>query len=69
MCRSDNLKSFQAVVIDCGINAIKDPSHPKGQRLVGDVDYANVKQVSFMTITSDEWNLELCLSTLRVTVH
>ncbi|XP_003745521.1 C-1-tetrahydrofolate synthase, cytoplasmic [Galendromus occidentalis] len=35
-----------AVVIDCGINAIKDPSHPKGQRLVGDVDYANVKEVA-----------------------
>ena len=28
-----------AVVIDVGINRIEDPSHPKGYRLVGDVDY------------------------------
>ncbi len=28
-----------AVVIDVGINRIDDPSHPKGYRLVGDVDY------------------------------
>jgi methylenetetrahydrofolate dehydrogenase (NADP+)/methenyltetrahydrofolate cyclohydrolase len=28
-----------AVVVDVGINRIDDPSHPKGTRLVGDVDY------------------------------
>lgn len=28
-----------AVVIDVGINRIEDPTHPKGSRLVGDVDY------------------------------
>ena len=28
-----------AVVIDVGINRMEDPQHPKGYRLVGDVDY------------------------------
>jgi methylenetetrahydrofolate dehydrogenase (NADP+)/methenyltetrahydrofolate cyclohydrolase len=28
-----------AVVIDVGINRVEDPQHPKGYRLVGDVDY------------------------------
>jgi methylenetetrahydrofolate dehydrogenase (NADP+)/methenyltetrahydrofolate cyclohydrolase len=28
-----------AVVIDVGINRMDDPTHPKGYRLVGDVDY------------------------------
>jgi methylenetetrahydrofolate dehydrogenase (NADP+)/methenyltetrahydrofolate cyclohydrolase len=28
-----------AVVIDVGINRVEDPAHPKGYRLVGDVDY------------------------------
>ena len=28
-----------AVVIDVGINRVDDPAHPKGYRLVGDVDY------------------------------
>jgi methylenetetrahydrofolate dehydrogenase (NADP+)/methenyltetrahydrofolate cyclohydrolase len=31
-----------AVVIDVGINRVEDPSHPKGYRLVGDVDYEAV---------------------------
>ncbi len=31
-----------AIVIDVGINEISDPDHPKGRRLVGDVDYAAV---------------------------
>jgi methylenetetrahydrofolate dehydrogenase (NADP+)/methenyltetrahydrofolate cyclohydrolase len=31
-----------AVVIDVGINRIDDPTHPKGSRLVGDVDFAAV---------------------------
>jgi len=32
-----------AVVIDVGTNRIADPTHPKGSRLVGDVDFDNVK--------------------------
>lgn len=28
-----------AVVIDVGINRVDDPAHPKGYRIVGDVDY------------------------------
>jgi len=32
-----------AVVVDVGINRIADPTHPKGTRLVGDVDAAAVK--------------------------
>ena len=32
-----------AVVIDVGINRIEDSSHPKGSRLVGDVDFNTVK--------------------------
>lgn len=35
-----------AVVIDCGINAIPDPSKKTGQRLVGDVDFAAAKEVA-----------------------
>ena len=31
-----------AVVIDCGINSLPDPSKKSGQRLVGDVDYGQV---------------------------
>lgn len=31
-----------AVVIDVGINRIDDPSHPRGYRLVGDVDFEAV---------------------------
>ena len=31
-----------ATVIDVGINRVDDPSTPKGYRLVGDVDFANV---------------------------
>lgn len=33
-----------AVVIDVGVNRIKDPSKKSGFRLVGDVDYAAVKE-------------------------
>lgn len=33
-----------AVVIDVGTNRIADPTHPKGARLVGDVDFENVKE-------------------------
>ena len=35
-----------AVVIDVGTNKIDDPTHPKGSRLVGDVDFDNVKEVA-----------------------
>lgn len=31
-----------ATVIDVGINRVDDPDHPKGYRIVGDVDFANV---------------------------
>ena len=32
-----------AVVIDVGTNRVDDPTHPKGSRLVGDVDFDTVK--------------------------
>ncbi len=32
-----------AVVIDVGTNRVEDPTHPKGSRLVGDVDFDKVK--------------------------
>lgn len=35
-----------AIVIDVGINRIDDPTHPKGSRLVGDVDFDEVKEVA-----------------------
>ena len=31
------------MVIDVGTNRIDDPTHPKGSRLVGDVDFEAVK--------------------------
>jgi methylenetetrahydrofolate dehydrogenase (NADP+)/methenyltetrahydrofolate cyclohydrolase len=34
------------VVIDVGMNRIKDESHPKGSRLVGDVDFSNVSTIA-----------------------
>ena len=38
------------VVIDVGINRIKDDSHPSGSRIVGDVDFPNVsKKASYIT--------------------
>jgi methylenetetrahydrofolate dehydrogenase (NADP+)/methenyltetrahydrofolate cyclohydrolase len=38
------------VVIDVGINRIKDENHPKGSRVVGDVDFSGVsKKASYMT--------------------
>ena len=37
-------------VIDVGVNRVDDPSSPKGYRLVGDVDFAQVSQIaSFIT--------------------
>lgn len=35
-----------AIVIDVGINAIPDPTKKSGQRLVGDVDFENAKEVA-----------------------
>lgn len=37
-----------AVVIDVGTNRIEDRTHPKGSRLVGDVDFDNVKDKASM---------------------
>jgi methylenetetrahydrofolate dehydrogenase (NADP+)/methenyltetrahydrofolate cyclohydrolase len=38
------------VVIDVGINRIKDSTHPKGSRVVGDVDFIGVsKKASYIT--------------------
>ena len=34
------------VIIDIGINTIKDNTKKKGYRLVGDVDYENVKNLA-----------------------
>lgn len=33
-----------AIVLDVGINRIEDPSHPKGTRLVGDVDFDTIRE-------------------------
>jgi methylenetetrahydrofolate dehydrogenase (NADP+)/methenyltetrahydrofolate cyclohydrolase len=35
-----------AVVVDVGMNRIDDPSHPKGYRLVGDVDFDSARDVA-----------------------
>jgi len=35
-----------AAVIDVGTNQIADPSHPRGSRLVGDVDFEQVKEIA-----------------------
>ena len=35
-----------AVVVDVGTNKIPDPNHPKGERLVGDVDFEEVKEIA-----------------------
>jgi methylenetetrahydrofolate dehydrogenase (NADP+)/methenyltetrahydrofolate cyclohydrolase len=35
-----------AVVVDVGTNEIDDPSHPKGKRLVGDVDFESVSKMA-----------------------
>ena len=35
-----------ATVIDVGTNAIPDPTKKSGRRLVGDVDFDNVKEVA-----------------------
>ena len=45
MLKADMLKPG-AVVIDVGINRIDDPSHPKGSRIVGDVDFDSARKVA-----------------------
>ncbi|MCU0488705.1 MAG: bifunctional methylenetetrahydrofolate dehydrogenase/methenyltetrahydrofolate cyclohydrolase FolD [Anaerolineales bacterium] len=45
MVRGDWVKPG-AVVIDVGINRIEDPEHPKGSRLVGDVNFNEAKEVA-----------------------
>lgn len=40
LIRGEHLKPG-AVVIDCGINAVDDPTAARGYRLVGDVDFAS----------------------------
>jgi methylenetetrahydrofolate dehydrogenase (NADP+)/methenyltetrahydrofolate cyclohydrolase len=45
MITGDMLKPG-AVVIDVGINRIDDPSHPKGSRIVGDVDFESAVSVA-----------------------
>ncbi|HEX7023643.1 MAG TPA: bifunctional methylenetetrahydrofolate dehydrogenase/methenyltetrahydrofolate cyclohydrolase FolD [Gemmatimonadales bacterium] len=35
-----------AVVVDVGINRVPDASHPRGYRIVGDVDYGPVSEVA-----------------------
>lgn len=45
MITGDMLKPG-AVVIDVGINRIDDPSHPRGSRIVGDVDFESASRVA-----------------------
>jgi 5,10-methylene-tetrahydrofolate dehydrogenase/methenyl tetrahydrofolate cyclohydrolase len=45
MVRGDWVKPG-AVVIDVGINRVDDPSQPKGYRMVGDVNFEEVKEVA-----------------------
>jgi methylenetetrahydrofolate dehydrogenase (NADP+) / methenyltetrahydrofolate cyclohydrolase len=35
-----------AVVVDVGVNRVDDASHPRGYRLVGDVDFESVREVA-----------------------
>jgi methylenetetrahydrofolate dehydrogenase (NADP+)/methenyltetrahydrofolate cyclohydrolase len=45
LVRGDMVKRG-AVVVDVGMNRVEDPSHPKGYRLVGDVDFESVRDVA-----------------------
>ena len=38
-----------AVLIDVGVNRVEDPTHPKGAKVVGDVDYQDVESVASAT--------------------
>ncbi len=58
-----------AVVIDVGINRIDDPTHPKGSRLVGDVDFENVKhKCSYITPVPGGVGLMTVVSLLQNTM-
>jgi 5,10-methylene-tetrahydrofolate dehydrogenase/methenyl tetrahydrofolate cyclohydrolase len=35
-----------AVVVDVGMNRLKDPTSPKGYRLVGDVDFDSARETA-----------------------
>jgi methylenetetrahydrofolate dehydrogenase (NADP+) / methenyltetrahydrofolate cyclohydrolase len=35
-----------AILVDVGMNRIDDPTHPKGSRLVGDIDYEGIKEIA-----------------------
>ena len=35
-----------AVVVDVGVNRVADPSSKSGSRLVGDIDFANVRPIA-----------------------
>ena len=43
MIKADMVKDG-VVIIDVGTNRIEDKTHPKGWRLVGDVDFDSVKE-------------------------
>ena len=46
----DDMVKEGVVVIDVGINRIKDDTHPNGSKVVGDVDFPNVsKKASYIT--------------------
>ena len=40
------MKASNQIVIDVGTNRVDDPSTEKGYRLVGDVDFDEVKEVA-----------------------
>ncbi len=59
-----------AAVIDVGINRIEDPSHPKGSRLVGDVDFDEAKEVAgYITPVPGGIGPMTIAMLLRATVH
>jgi len=43
---TSDMVSPGCVVVDVGVNRVDDPDSPKGYRLVGDVDFENVKEVA-----------------------
>ena len=42
-----------AVVIDCGINSVPDPTKKSGKALVGDVDFEEAAKAGFFLCTLD----------------
>jgi 5,10-methylene-tetrahydrofolate dehydrogenase/Methenyl tetrahydrofolate cyclohydrolase len=52
------------VVIDCGINSVPDASKASGQKLVGDVQYAEAKNVaSWITPVPGLWVFTILVPT------